>query len=304
MILIWGVPGDSPAATVSTALARLGQPVFFFDQHDILAAEIDLKVDGVVGGTLRLPRGAVDLTAITAAYLRPYESALLPALAGAPSTDKARMAALTEALVAWSEVTPALVVNRPGAMASNNSKPYQSGLIADQGFDVPETLVTTDAAALEGFWEKHGHVVYKSISGVRSIVTCLTPGHRQRFADLCHCPTQFQQYIPGTDFRVHVVGDEVFACKVISRATDYRYPRTEDEAPRIEPFDLSVELTERCRRLAASMSLLVAGIDLRKAVDGRWFCFEVNPSPGFSYYEQETEQPIADAIARLLTKPA
>jgi glutathione synthase/RimK-type ligase-like ATP-grasp enzyme len=125
----------------------------------------------------------------------------------------------------------------------------------------------------------------------------------ERFVDLCHCPTQFQQQISGTDFRIHVVGDGFFACKVTSSVTDYRYPRTEEESPEIEPLELPVDLKERCRRLVASMSLLVAGIDLRRAVDGRWFCFEVNPSPGFSYYEQATEQPIADAIARLLSVP-
>jgi hypothetical protein len=303
VILVWGVPGDPPVAAVCAALGRLGQPVLFFDQHDVLAAEIDLYVDREVTGVLRLPQGDVNLARITGAYLRPYETSLLPRVVCAPSSLKARAAALSEALLGWSEVTPARVVNRPAAMASNHSKPYQSMLIHEQGFDVPETLVTTDVAALEAFWERHGEVIYKSISGVRSIVTSLTPAHRERFVDLCHCPTQFQQQISGTDFRIHVVGNDVFACKVTSSATDYRYPRTEEESPEIEPFELSVDLKERCRRLVASMSLLVAGIDLRRAVDGRWFCFEVNPSPGFSYYEQATEQPIADAIARLLSVP-
>ncbi len=47
--------------------------------------------------------------------------------------------------------------------------------------------------------------------------------------------------------------------------------------------------------------LLVSGIDLRHAKrDNRWYCFEVNPSPAFSYYEQYTGQTIAAAVARLL----
>jgi len=49
------------------------------------------------------------------------------------------------------------------------------------------------------------------------------------------------------------------------------------------------------------MSLVLAGNDLRRTPDGQWFCFEVNPSPGFTYYEQATGQPIADAIASILT---
>jgi hypothetical protein len=30
------------------------------------------------------------------------------------------------------------------------------------------------------------------------------------------------------------------------------------------------------------------------------FCFEVNPSPGYSYFEANTGQPIARAVARYL----
>jgi hypothetical protein len=49
------------------------------------------------------------------------------------------------------------------------------------------------------------------------------------------------------------------------------------------------------------MDLPLAGIDLRRSrVDGEWYCFEVNPSPGFSYYEEATGLPIGAAIARLL----
>jgi hypothetical protein len=34
--------------------------------------------------------------------------------------------------------------------------------------------------------------------------------------------------------------------------------------------------------------------------EGEWFCFEVNPSPAFLYYQQATGQPIATAVAGLL----
>jgi len=301
MILVWGVPRDPPIAAVTAALTRLGQPVFYFDQHDTCAAEIDLCVDREVSGVLRVPAGDIGLAKITGAFIRPYETSRLPTVAGASPDVQARGAALDEALLCWSEITPARVVNRPAAMASNNSKPYQSALIQAQGFDIPETLVTTDRDALEAFWEKHGQIVYKSLSGIRSIVTCLTPSHRERFNDLSNCPTQFQQWIPGSDFRVHVAGHDVFACQVKSSATDYRYPHEEEETPEIQPCELSADLADRCRRLVASMSLVLAGIDLRRTPDGQWFCFEVNPSPGFTYYEQATGQPIADAIASILT---
>jgi hypothetical protein len=40
--------------------------------------------------------------------------------------------------------------------------------------------------------------------------------------------------------------------------------------------------------------------DLRRAADDRWFCFEVNPAPGFSFFELDDEQTMVDAAARLL----
>ena len=50
----------------------------------------------------------------------------------------------------------------------------------------------------------------------------------------------------------------------------------------------------------SDIGLLVAGIDLRRTVNGEWYCFEANPSPGFTFYEQATGWPMADAIAQLL----
>jgi glutathione synthase/RimK-type ligase-like ATP-grasp enzyme len=88
---------------------------------------------------------------------------------------------------------------------------------------VPETLVTTDPAAVLAFLEEHGEIIYKSVSGVRSKVSKLRSEHLERIEHVSSCPTQFQQHISGVDYRVHVVGDEVFAARLVSTADDYRY---------------------------------------------------------------------------------
>jgi len=300
MILVWGVPNDRPVAAVRAALERRHEPVFFLNQHDVLDTEMDLSVNSSVEGVLRLGADEVELGAITAAYLRPYDSVRLPEVADAPPEAAARAAAFDDAMLCWSELTSARVVNRPSAMASNQSKPHQLALIHAQGFRVPETLITTDAAEVEAFWQRHGEIIYKSMSGVRSIVSRVTPEHRVRFSGLAHSLTQFQQWIPGRDVRVHVAGEEVFACDVGSSAIDYRYPRNGEEAPQIAPYCLPVELAVRCRRLAASLALDLAGIDLRCTPEGEWYCFEVNPSPAFTFYAEVIRQPIDDAVARLL----
>ena len=70
--------------------------------------------------------------------------------------------------------------------------------------------------------------------------------------------------------------------------------------PLVEPYPIDADLGERCVRLAASLGLEFSGIDLRITPDGEAVCFEVNPSPAFSYYEQAAGVPIAAALARRL----
>lgn len=183
-------------------------------------------------------------------------------------------------------------------MATNSSKPYQLEQIRKLGFQVPETLITTDPDAARDFWERHGDVIYKSVSGTRSVVSRLRSEHAERLEDVSFCPTQFQQYIPGTEHRVHVVGDEVFACEVLSEADDYRYPGRHEVEVRACRLPQTVE--DRCRLVSVALKLPVAGVDLRLTPEGNWYCFEVNPSPAFTYYESRSGQPIGNAIARLL----
>jgi glutathione synthase/RimK-type ligase-like ATP-grasp enzyme len=304
MVLLWGIATDSPLAQVRAALERIAAPVIFLDQQTLLRIELEMTVERAVQGTLCLPEQEIALDSVDAVYLRPYDVRRILAMQGAApqSREWHQAIRLEDALLSWIEMTPAFVVNRPSAMASNNSKPYQARLIESQGFGVPDTLVTTDVAAALEFWEKHGSVIYKSISGIRSIVSRLRPEHRERLNDVANCPTQFQEYIEGTDFRVHVVGNDIFACEIRSTADDYRYPDLQNGGVQICPFTPQADLADRCRALAASLKLPVAGIDLRRTPGGKWYCFEVNPSPGFSFYEDATGQTISGAIAKLLTQ--
>jgi len=306
LILLWGITEESPLAAVHSELTSLGIPSVFLDQRDILDTEIELSIGNVlelpVQGQICTWYQKIDLSEITAAYLRPYDSRRLPQIAEAGANSRAwqHAIAVDDTLMSWSEITPAFVVNRPSAMAANGSKPYQLEQIRSLGFKVPETLVTTDPEAVRSFWELHGDIIYKSISGIRSKVSRVGVEHLERLDNVSWCPTQFQQYIPGRDYRVHVVGTEIFASEVISQADDYRYAAENDESTEIRACDLPEEVEQHCRVLAKAINLPLCGIDLRRTPGGDWYCFEVNPSPGFTYYQQFTGQPISTAIANLL----
>ena len=301
MILLWGLAGDRPIASVRNELARMERTAVLIDQRAVLEMSVEFSVDADVACVVEWAGLSLDLEKVTAAYVRPYDPLGVPAVAkaGQHSAEGRHAVAVYEALRLWSEMTSALVVNRMSAMASNGSKPYQLELIRAAGFAVPETLVTTDPKAAAEFCDRLGEVVYKSLSGVRSIVSRVTPKKRAQLDTVSSCPTQFQEYVSGVDYRVHVVGDDVYVCELVSEADDYRYSERQGAKVSRRQVDLPVECLARCRAIAASLELPVAGIDLRRTPAGEWFCFEVNPSPAFSWFDSPDCR-IAKRVAALL----
>jgi glutathione synthase/RimK-type ligase-like ATP-grasp enzyme len=183
-------------------------------------------------------------------------------------------------------------------MAAGASKPFQARLVRRAGFRTPATVMTNDPAAAERFWREQGRVVFKSTSGVRSTVRCLEPYDVAQLADIQTCPVQFQAYVPGTDYRVHTVGQRAYATRIDSDAVDYRYPPEGAAAPAVVPVRIPESLERRCLELARAHRLVVSGIDLRLTPSGEWYCFEINPSPAFAYFDVDGE--VATAVARLL----
>jgi glutathione synthase/RimK-type ligase-like ATP-grasp enzyme len=292
VILLWGVAEDPPLAAVRETLDARGTPYAFLDQRDRHVPDYRF----VFGQSLKGRIGELDLAQVSAAYIRPFDYGALPEhLERVP--DLRRFA---HHLTNWLEVAPLLVVNRFSAQASNTSKLYQLRLIGEHGFVAPASLATTDPDAVAAFRARYGSVVYKSLSSVRSIVSRLDDAHAGRLPDIRHCPTLFQQYIGGLDYRVHVAGERVFAMVMSSDEDDYRYDRAAERLA----VELPEEVGRRCVNLSRALGLALSGIDLRRGVDGRWYCFEVNPSPGFPYYEPDGAPVIANAIVDLLAAPS
>ena len=308
MILLCGIPSEPPLALVRDALDDLGAPYEMLNQRESAETSIELSIAGAhVAGSLRMGRRRLRLEDVTAVYTRLMDDRLLPELRDEPEGSRPRLHCriLHETLIRWCEVTPARVVNRTGPMASNFSKPYQAQLIVEHGLSVPETLITNDPRLVTEFQRRHGRIVYKSASGVRSIVRELDASDTDRLERIRWCPTQFQQFVDGTHIRAHVVGEVVHATALESDVVDYRYATKEGaEPPELRAVDLPDALAERCVALAAGLELPFAGIDLKLAESGEVYCFEVNPCPAFSYYELSTGQPISQTLARYLADAA
>ncbi len=296
MILFFGY-GDDPALTLAVqAAVDLGVEHAMVDQRSPAGTDLLLVQSGDgIGGGLELGGGRLPLSDVDAAYARP--------LSPLPDRDQRageRGRALADLMVTWLDLTDALVVNRPSDMASNASKPFQAQLLAAAGFDVPETLVSSDPDEVRAFAARCDGVIFKSTSGIRSIVKRLDDGYLRRVERVRTLPTQFQALVRGVDIRVHVVGPDVFATSVVTEATDYRYAGRDGHEARLEATTVPDDVAQRCVEVAASMRLPLAGIDLRLTPEGRYVCFEVNPMPGYSYFEGHTGQPISRALVRHL----
>jgi glutathione synthase/RimK-type ligase-like ATP-grasp enzyme len=305
MILLAGIPSESPLAFLVDALEQMDIDYRVFNQRQCADCAIDLCIGaGGVSGELHLHGETFDLRGITGIYFRLMDDRLLPELQDQPEGSPARRhaRAFHDTLYRWLEIAEARVVNRSDPQGSNSSKPYQAQLIAGFGLRVPDTLITNDPLAVRAFQRLHGSIIYKSMSGARSIVKSLDDDDMARLDDIRWCPVQFQELVPGFDVRVHVVHRDVFATQIISDAVDYRYARQSGGTTSLRATVLSDELNSRCIALTAGLGLAFAGIDLRIGPDGQATCFEVNPSPGYSYYQANTDQPIAASLARYLSK--
>lgn len=305
MILLCGIPTETPMALVRDALDGNGTRYVVLNQRKFASMKMSLDIQGgKPSGKLQLNGDSYSVDEFTGVFTRLMDYHFLPELQDAPADapELKFCCNLFETLTRWAEISPARVVNRVAPMGSNFSKPYQAQLIRRYGFEVPETLITNDPDLVRAFRARHGRVIYKSISGVRSIVQTLTDDDMTRIDNIRWCPTQFQAFVEGTNVRVHTVGEKVFATAINTDATDYRYAhRQSGDHADLRPVELADDLAEMCVKLSAGLGLAFAGIDLKITPENYVYCFEVNPSPAFSYYESQTGQPISRAVADYLS---
>lgn len=295
IVLLWGLPEEEPLAAVHHALRALGAETVVIDQRRALSTHVLHRPGGPV---LRLLGRDLQLADVTAIYPRPYR-VLLPQLRdGSRACFVARrhFARLEHELWEWTATTTATVVNRPGPAASNSTKPLQTQVARACGFHVPASLLTNDPEQARAFAGRHGLVVYKAAGGTRTTTGMLDLADTSRLRRLGTCPTYLQQYIAGTNVRVHVVGMDVFAIEIISDAVDYRSHVREMRAISLPPT-----VAERCRAVTKALDLLLTGIDLIRSAAGEWYFLEANSSPAFTFYPDRDE--VSAAIARLLAGP-
>lgn len=253
---------------------------------------------GKLCGSWLINNREVNLKDISAIYTR-FDSA---SLAEENISANTKIQIETERQICFNvlfENIDSMVINKPKAQFSNFSKLYQSFIINQYGLKIPNAIISNNKEEVENFiktYKKNG-VIYKSASSERSIVKKFTDKDFKKLDLLKNCPHLFQECISGKDIRVHALATgETFACEINSDESDYRY----DNNRNIVPIKIPKKISEICVKLTLNLGLYCSGIDLRKTNDNEYYCFEVNPSPAFSWYEYQTGLPISKAIAEMM----
>ena len=306
MILICGIPSEKPVELLTDELELLNIPFLVWNQRKFRATTIDitLHTNGQLTGELGYEGKCYRLEDFSAVYTRFSDWLTLPELEAEPDNQELKKECEIKHVLLqyWIDNSAALVVNPTDAMMSNNSKPYQSFLCREKDILVPDTLVTTSAITAREFYNEHDKkVIYKSISGTRSIVQQVQPADKSRMKKLFYCPTQFQQFIEGENLRVHVIDESTIATAIGSTATDYRYAGSQvGESASLRHIELEASMQHKCVQFSRYLNLYFSGIDFKQDEKGDMYCFEANPMPGYSYYEDHTSQPIAYTLATYL----
>jgi hypothetical protein len=108
-----------------------------------------------------------------------------------------------------------------------------------------------------------------------------------------------------------VIGVQCFGVRICSKADDYRYPG--EHPVEWAPTEVPRSIAALCVDATKKLGLVFSGIDFKICeATGDWYCFEINPTPGYSYYDRYLDGRIASALVtyleqydgeRIMTKP-
>lgn len=298
-ILILGAPDEDHAAHLFQALSeRQADPVYFDTRNFPAQLKLSYSPAYPFTGSLKTPEGkTLSFEAIRAVYWRTYMG-IQTSGEESPYAEEMAGREIQSALSSWMRNLDCRWVNPIHAIEMHRSKAHQTHLLNMAGIRTPRTLISNDPEAVTAFCEaEQMNVIYKPVSGGAHTqkITCddLTP---ERLKELSKAPVQFQECIDGTDIRVYLLGEQLFAAEIQSQTLDFR----DDPTAPIIPISLPEQVQEDCRTLAELFGLCFTGIDIRRTPTGEYVFLEGNPSPMFIYFEKVTEYPITQSLVELL----
>jgi len=260
------------------------------------AARYELTIDG----------DEVDLDSCGVGWWRrPQPFTLHPGLA--PDVAAFTYTECHEAIAGLWAALDVIWVNQPELDEVAHHKPYQLAVATEVGLPIPRTLITNDPEAARCFANDLGpqRTVYKTFlaSAEHWRETRILSEDEMAILDQVRlAPVIFQEFVPAiADIRATVIGDQIFATAISQPAGAYDIDyRMGMPAATFEATTLPPETEDKIRALMRRLGLVYGAIDLRRTKAGEHIFLEVNPAGEWRFVEERTNQPITDAMARLL----
>ncbi|MEB3359728.1 MAG: hypothetical protein VKK04_23585 [Synechococcales bacterium] len=297
-VLILGDERDAHAAHLKQAIAQTGATVECW--HTCLfPTQLRLSwLPGTVSGSLVLPNGQqFALSEIHSVFWRSFSGVQVPPLGDTLQYQVACNDA-NSALRSLIQICPARWVNSWQAYQFHKEKPLQLHQVKGLGVSIPDTLISNDPEVVGNFCQRQERTIFKPVYGGAHTqfvqAEHLQPERLERSLRLS--PVTLQAYIPGTNVRSYVIGNQVYSAEIRSASLDFR----EDAAAELIPLTLPEGVEAQCRAIARCLLLEWTAIDWRLTPEGQYVFLEANPSPMFLHFEQQTGFPITQRLVEHL----
>lgn len=182
------------------------------------------------------------------------------------------------------------------------NKLYQLKISLEQGFRIPDTLISNDPDAVRIFYEKHhGNIIVKALrnSGRKFLATQKVDLEMLSDNQIRMVPSIYQELISGTKhLRVNCFGNEVYAALIETNDLDWR-PNI--NVP-ITVFPIDAQLKSRIVDLLSVFNLRMGIMDFKISHQDELVWFEVNPQGQFLFLEPLTKQDLLTNFTNFLLR--
>lgn len=299
-VLILGNVSDAHAVHVYQALERLGISIAYWNTATF-PTQMQVAWSPVTQeGELTFPGGKrLALHDIRSVFWRSFSGVKIPTLPHESVQRVAQNDAMST-IRSLLQLPSIRWVNSWQAYQFHKEKPLQFSSVHRLGVKIPDTLVTNDPIQVQTFVRRHPKTIFKPVyGGAHTQLISQEHLHPDRLQlSLKVAPVTLQELIPGTNVRVYVIANAVYAAEIRSPEIDFRA----DEDAILMPLEVPEPIREQSIAIAKALFLEWTAIDWRLTPSGEYIFLDAHPSPRFIHFEQQTGFPITEHLVQLLTQ--
>ncbi len=180
------------------------------------------------------------------------------------------------------------------------------------GLLVPDTIITSNKVALEGFYKKHGRIITKNFSASLTLnfdsaiyksYTSEVDNEFIKSTSPNFFPSLFQEYIKKKfEIRTIYIDGKFYSCALLSNSSkelDIR-ESTNNNSVKMVPYKLPQQIEIKICDFMKSINLQIGSLDILYTKQNEYIFLEVNPSGQFLGYSSNCNYNVEKSIAEYL----